>query len=80
MAVDLSGMRKLYSKGSLRGAFIAPAPMKPGGWILLVDHNDGSRDYMAVARTDRYKIYKTLEAAAADAERVGFSEVKLKVA
>lgn len=80
MAVDLSGMRDLYREGSLRGAFIAPAPMEPGGWILLVDRNDGSQDYMAVARTDRYKIYRTLEAAAADVERVGFNEAKLKVA
>jgi hypothetical protein len=80
MAVDLSGMRELYRKGSLRAAFIAPAPMEPGGWILLVDRDDGSTEYMAVARTDRYKIYKSLEAVVADVERVGFNEAKLKVA
>lgn len=80
MAVDLDKMRKLFRKGALKSAFIAPAPMEPGGWILLVDRDDGSQDYMAVARTDRYKIYRTLEAAAADVERVGFHEAKLKVA
>jgi hypothetical protein len=80
MAVDLSGMRKLYRTGALKNAFIAPAPMEPGGWILLVDRDDGSQEYMAVARTDRYKIYKSLEAVVADVERVGFNEAKLKVA
>ncbi|MEX6666899.1 plasmid replication protein RepB [Pseudomonas sp. W2-17] len=80
MAVDLSGMRDLYREGALKAAFIAPAPMEPGGWILLVDRNDGSKDYMAIARKERYKVYMSLEAVHADLARVGFEKAELLVA
>jgi hypothetical protein len=80
MAVDLSGMRELYRKGALKAAFIARAPMEPTGWVLLVDRDDGSKDYMAVARKERYKIYMSLEAVHADLARVGFEKAELLVA
>lgn len=80
MAVDLSAMRKLYQEGALMTAFIAPAPMERGAWVLMVVRNDGSQEYMTVARKDRHKIYKSLESVRADVERVGFNEVKLQVA
>jgi len=80
MAVDLSAMRKLYQKGALKTAFIAPAPMERGAWVLMVVCNDGSQEYMTIARTSRHKIYKSLESVRADVERVGFNEVNLQVA
>jgi len=80
MAVDLSGMRELYRKGALKAAFIARAPMEQAGWVLLVDRDDGSKDYMAVARKERYKIYMSLEAVHADLARVGFEKAELLVA
>jgi hypothetical protein len=79
MVVDLSAMRKLYQNGALKAATVAPAPMEQGAWILLVDRTDGSQSYMTIARSDRQKIYKSLESVHADAKRVGFSEVITQV-
>lgn len=79
MAVDLSAMRKLYQVGALKGATVAPAPMERGAWVLLVERTDGSQTYMTIARSERQKIYKSLEFVHADAKRVGFSEVATQV-
>jgi hypothetical protein len=78
MAVDLSAMRKLYQDGGLKTAIVAPAPMQ-SGWELIVVHKDGTQDYMTVARSDRRKIYKSLESVHLDAKRVGFEEVITQV-
>ena len=79
MAVDLSAMRKLYQDGALENAVVAPAPTETGAWVFSVIHTDGTIDTMTIARSTRQKIYKSLDAVAADAERVGFKEVKLEV-
>lgn len=79
MAVDLSEMRKLYQNGALKAATVAPVPMVRGAWVLMVIRTDGSEVYMTIARSDRQKIYKSLESVHADAKRVGFSEVTTKV-
>ena len=79
MVVDLSAMRKLYQDGALKAATVAPAPMERGAWVLMVDRTDGSQSYMTVARSDRQKIYKSLESVHADAKRVGFTEVTTQV-
>ncbi|KFF42201.1 MULTISPECIES: hypothetical protein [Pseudomonas] len=78
MAVDLSAMRKLFNKGGLKTAIVAPAAMQ-SGWELIVVHTDGTLDYMTIARSDRRKIYKSLESVHADAARVGFAEVTTHV-
>lgn len=74
MAVDLSAMRNEFKKGALKTAIVTPAPMQTG-WELIVVRTDGTMDYMTVARSDRRKIYKSLEAVALDAKRVGFEEL-----
>lgn len=78
MAVDLSAMRKLFKDGGLKSAIVTPAPMQ-SGWELIVVHKDGTLDYMTVARSDRRKVYKSLESVHADAKRVGFVEVTTQV-
>jgi hypothetical protein len=80
MAVDLSAMRKMFESGALKGAIVAPAPMENGAWVLMVERIDGAHEHMTVARSSRQKIYKSLESVRADAERVGFREVRLQVA
>jgi hypothetical protein len=80
MAVDLSAMRKLYQEGGLVAAIVTPAPMERGAWVLTVVRLDGSHEYMTIARSERHKIYKSLDAVGADVERVGFKEVTLQVA
>lgn len=78
MAVDLSGMRKLYQNGGLKAAIVAPAAMQ-SGWELIVVRTDGTLDYMTIARSDRRKVYKSLESVHLDAKRVGFEEVTTQV-
>lgn len=80
MAVDLSAMRKLFQKGLLKEAIVAPAPMQAEAWVLTVVRTDGSCEYMSIARQERHKIYSSAGAALADARRVGFSEVRAQVA
>lgn len=80
MAVDLSAMRKLFQKGLLKEAIVAPAPMQAEAWVLTVVRTDGSREYMSIARQERHKVYSSLDAVHADARRVGFSEVRTQVA
>ncbi|RQB79784.1 plasmid replication protein RepB [Pseudomonas aeruginosa] len=80
MAVDLSAMRELFEVGALKEAIVAPAPMEKGGWLLLVNRSDGAQEHLTLARSTRPKIYKSLEHVRADAERVGFREVRLQVA
>ena len=80
MAVDLSAMRKLFEAGALREAIVSPAPMENGAWVLMVERLDGAHEHMTIARSDRQKIYKSLESVRADAARVGFREVRLQVA
>lgn len=80
MAVDLSAMRKLFEAGALREAIVVPAPMENGAWVLMVERLDGVHEHMTIARSDRQKIYKSLESVRADAARVGFREVRLQVA
>ncbi|WP_036993408.1 hypothetical protein [Metapseudomonas furukawaii] len=78
--MDLQAMRRLFEVGALSEAIIAPAPMESGAWVLMVERRDGLLEHMTVARTDRQKIYKSLESVRADAERVGFRKVTLQVA
>ncbi|HDZ55294.1 hypothetical protein LCGC14_0393390 [marine sediment metagenome] len=80
MSVDLSAMRKLFEFGALKAAIVAPAPMEDGAWMIMVERADGQRDPMTIARSSRIKGYKSLEAAAADARRVGFGEVRVQLA
>lgn len=80
MGVDLSAMRKMFEVGALRSAIVAPVPLKNGEWMLMVERLDGGHECMTVARTTRQKIYKSLESVRADAARVGFREVTLRVA
>lgn len=80
LTMDLQAMRKLFETGALREAIISPAPMEKDSWLLMVIRLDGKVEHMTVARSQRPKVYKSLDAVSADAQRVGFSEVRLKVA
>lgn len=80
LAMDLQAMRKLFQTGALKDAVISPAPMEKGSWVLMTIRLDGKKEMMTLARSDEAKIYKSLDAVRADAERVGFREVRLQVA
>ena len=72
--MDLEKARVYFEAGSLAGAEIQPAQMG-AGWVVELRQGSGERHLLSVARTTRHKVYKTLEAAAADARRLGFRSV-----
>jgi hypothetical protein len=78
--MDLSDMRKQFRKGAFEAALVAPAPMESNAWIFIVQRTDGKQEHMTIARSDRQKIYKSLDAVRADVERVGFKDVRWMVA
>jgi hypothetical protein len=80
LAMDLQAMRKLFETGALKEALISPAPMEQGSWVLMAVRLDGHHEHMTVARSERAKVYKSLDAVRADAVRVGFREVRFQVA
>lgn len=77
MAHDLSRLRKLFERGALKSACIVPTEK---GWNLTMESESGQHLLICVARSPRPKLYKSLAAAVADAGRIGFGEVTLKVA
>jgi hypothetical protein len=77
--VNLSEMRILYEGGALAHAILAPAPADTG-FILIVKRKDGKEETMSTTKSERHKIYKSLDAASTDAKRIGFNEVTFKVA
>ncbi|WP_421556707.1 plasmid replication protein RepB [Pseudomonas kitaguniensis] len=79
MAVDLSAMRKLFQEGGLKSALVVPVPMQLNAWELIAVCKDGSKEHMTIARSDRRKVYKSLESVHADAARVGFTQVITQV-
>lgn len=80
MAVELSVMRQLFEGGALKSVIIAQAPLEEGSWILMVEKLDGRIDYLTPSRSTVHKKYRSLKAATADARRVGFREITLRVA
>lgn len=80
MAVDLSAMRNLFEGGALKAAIVAPAPMQTDGWVFMVELANGKQETMTVARSTRQKIYKSFEAVRADAERIGFRDLRVQLA
>lgn len=76
--MDLSAMRGKFDQGELRAAVAVPVPMSNDSWLLMVVFTNGTNEFMTVARSDRQKVYKSLEAVQADAERVGFAEMKIR--
>lgn len=79
MTYNLAQLRKLYASGRLKAARITPSSIE-GEWQLQIERADGQQVVMTPDRSTRAKLYKSLEAAAKDAKRVGFAEVALKVA
>ncbi|AVR70947.1 MULTISPECIES: hypothetical protein [Pseudomonas aeruginosa group] len=82
MPKDISEMRILFERGSVKEAVVVPAPESFGsGWVLGAVYFNGDLELVSHARNhEKLKIYKTLEAVHADMQRVGFPEARLKLA
>ena len=79
VTVDLASVRKLAQRGAIKGATVVADPEEEGGYLVLVVDKNGVERPWTIARSERPKSYKSLEAIWSDAERAGLNEVKLKI-
>lgn len=79
MNVDLAACKQLFAYGALRGAVVCPYPMQDGAWNILIERNDRVLEPLNGYRKSDPKVYKSLQAALADAERIGFKEVRVQI-
>ncbi len=79
MNVDLAACKQLFAYGALRGAVVAPYPMTEGAWNILIERQDRILEPLNGFRKTEPKVYKSLNAALADAARIGFREVRVQI-
>lgn len=79
MNVDLAACKQLFAYGALRGAVVTPYPMTEGAWNILIERQDRILEPLNGFRKTEPKIYKSLNAALADAARIGFKEVRVQI-
>jgi hypothetical protein len=53
--------------------------MEPGRWLLVFDKANGGQERITKARSEIDKVYKRINGALADAEEIGFQEVKIRL-
>lgn len=66
-----------FGAGMLSAAEITPFPMMPGAWQLELVIKGGERVGVSVARSERLRKFKTLDAAYGLAAQIGFKMVKV---
>ena len=72
-------LKQLFGEGMLLSATIMPAPMQQGRWLMVFDKPSGEQEKITKARSDIDKVYKRIYGAIADAEQIGFQEVKVRL-
>ncbi|WP_293648031.1 plasmid replication protein RepB [Thiolapillus sp.] len=77
--MEIRLLRQLFQEGILLSATIVPAPMEPDRWLLVFDKSSGGQERITKARSDIDKVYKRINGAIADAEEIGFQEVKIRL-
>ncbi len=77
--MEIRLLRQLFQEGMLLSATIVPAPMEPDRWLLVFDKPSGGQERITKARSDIDKVYKRINGAIADAEEIGFQEVKIRL-
>ena len=77
--MEIRLLKQLFQEGMLLSATIVPAPMEPDRWYLVFDKVSGGQERITKARSDIDKVYKRINGAIADAEEIGFQEVKIRL-
>lgn len=77
--MEIRLLRQLFKEGMLLSATIAPAPMQPDSWLMVFDKPSGEQECITKARTSIDKYYKRINGAIADAELIGFQDVRIKL-
>lgn len=78
--MELKEMQTVFDAGGLTSATIARAPMM-NGYILIVKNKKGTDHVMTAQRDTRGvpRSFKTIDAAAANAKKIGFESVTVKL-
>ena len=79
MVVEIRLLTQLFREGMLLSATIMPAPMQQDRWLMVFDKPSGEQERITKARSDIDKVYKRIHGALADAELIGFQEVKVRL-
>ncbi len=81
---NLTKLRTHFDAGDLTGAIICPAPLEPGPapcWIVIVKRQNGQQLVLKKDRAEqgqwRERIFKSLDAAFAACESIGFIQAKV---
>lgn len=77
--MEIRLLRQLFQEGMLLSATIVPAPMESDRWLLVFDKVSGGQERISKARSNVDKVYKRINGAIADAEDIGFQEVKIRL-
>lgn len=77
--MEIRLLRQLFQEGMLLSATIVPAPMESDKWLLVFEKANGGQERISKARSNIDKVYKRINGAIADAEDIGFQEVKIRL-
>ena len=78
--MELNQLKVVFDTGSLKSAVITLAAMQNGYSVLFIDRNNNVIN-MTKQRSDKDepRIFKSIDAAVANIEKVGFKEIKIKL-
>lgn len=75
MALEIKVLKQLFDNGALNAAIVAPAPMGPDKWVIIIETKHGLHERFTIANSKKEKVYKRLPAALEDVRRIGFRQV-----
>lgn len=73
--MEIKVLKTLFDNGALSSAVVAPAPMEPDKWVILIETQHGSNEQLTTANSKHDKLFKRLPAALEDVRRIGFQQV-----
>lgn len=73
--MEIKVLKTLFENGALNSAVVAPAPMEPDKWVILIETRHGLHEHLTTAHSKDEKLFKRLPAALEDVRRIGFQQV-----
>lgn len=76
--MELNQLKEVFDAGSLKSAVITLAAMQKGYNVLFINTKDKAISMTAQRSVDESpRVFKTLDAAAASIEKVGFKKIQI---
>lgn len=76
--MEIKSICEMHSRNLLESAVVAPAN-DSGEWLLFVRTVAGEEETVTRIRSVEQKTYKSVRGALADAKKIGFAEVTVKL-